>query len=171
MKKTFVGLVAGFAILAFGATAKAEILTVALDFPVAYGFSDSALSADGMPSGTKISLNFIAFPVGIGVENYTVATDGGADITFQMYDLFYTAPIPIVNVVLGIGFGTATYDSATSALVDDAGLTQYWFSLGFPIFPLIDIHLGYHSVTGTGSGTPDLVLDGTMTSLGVKVGF
>lgn len=166
MKKTIIGLFAGFALLAFAAAAQAEILTIAADVPLSYSFSDSARSADSI-SGSKISLNFIAFPVGIGVETYTISSTAATVVSavdVQMYDLFYTLPIPIVSLVAGVGFGTGTVAGS-----DDGALTQYWFSAGIPIFPLFDIHLGYHSVTGTSAAGVDM--GGTMTSLGIKFGF
>ena len=74
-----------------------------------------------------------------------------------MYNIFYTIPIPIINLTLGLGMGeteltcpAGTLGSGTpvcSTIYDKGSASQWYTSVGIPILPFFDLHLSYRSVT------------------------
>lgn len=188
-RRTVAGLAVTVAALGLLAqTARADTLSVFADLPVAMdlkldnqkGQTDS-MSASGL-SGYVVGLTLPIF-VGLAYESYGSKFNssnviGGSfryDVT--MYDLFLNLPLPVVNIAAGLGTGTGSVSSPPAGVsVKDATLTQWFASLGIPVLPLVDVHLAYHSFSGTNAistpaGQPDLKTNGTMWSLGVKVGF
>ena len=94
-----------------------------------------------------------------------------------MTNLFYQLPVPIVNLIIGLGMGTTEYDCKTSdgkgcsAYYDKGSATQWYTSIGMPIIPLFDIHLSYRSITAKNiKGNFSLTKDdnsGSVTGLGL----
>ena len=177
----------GLALMGFvlaAQTARADTLAVSADLPVAMdltikssgtttNYSDSSVSG----LGVGVSLPFL---IGLGYENYAgkFSKSGSKfDYGVSMYDLFINLPIPVVNIALGGGVGTGSISKTNFGNVyKDADLTQWFASLGIPILPLVDVHVGYHAFSGTnkaksGTGFSDAKASGDMWSLGVKVGF
>jgi hypothetical protein len=180
MKRLLILATTGFALFFLAPSAKAEIFSVALDIPVQYKFSELG-SADKV-SGFKAAIN-LPFLFGFAFEDYTATLDTGGsggvaqEIGITMFDIFLDLPTPLINIGLGIGAGTADVVEAAPSTVeyDNATMLQAFFTLGIPIYELFDVHIGYHVLKGTAdnkdaSGT-DLVLDGDMLSVGVRVGF
>lgn len=180
MKKTIVGLIAGLSLIFSASAAYAAFFSVGLDVPLQYSFEDGG-SADDV-SGFKATLS-LPFFVGFGVENYTATVNSSSantEVEFSFFDLFVNLPIPAIIIGLGVGVGSATVTQSpetTGLAFEDADLFQYFVTLGYPVFPLFDIHLGYHVVSGTsdvklnGSKVQEANLDGTMLSLGISFGF
>ena len=179
MKKTFIGLVAGLSLLLFASPVSA-FFSVAADLPLQYNFSEGEAADD--VSGLKVSVS-LPFFVGFGLEQYTATVDSTGlkrEVEFSIFDLYVNLPIPAVIIGIGVGVGTASVTDTpetTGQSLSDAALSQYFVTLGYPIFPLFDIHVGYHVISGTsdvkvnGIKTSELVLDGNMLSVGVAVGF
>ena len=71
----------------------------------------------------------------------------------SMTNLFYQLPVPVVNLIIGLGMGTTEYDCKTeeglgcSFYYDKGSATQWYTSIGMPIIPFFDIHLSYRSVS------------------------
>lgn len=180
MKRTIIGLVAGAGLILFAGAAQADVFSVSADVPIAYSFSEGG-SADEV-SGYKLGVS-LPFLVGFGVEEYTATLKSNgvkSERNFSFIDLFFNLPVPLVNIALGYGFGTASVDQtpATTGLTyEDADVNQYFLSVGYPFAGVFDVHLGYHVVSGSGDVKQDNTkigetkLDGNMVSLGVKVGF
>jgi hypothetical protein len=182
MKSRFAVLAAFLGLMAFSSLARADVFSVSLDLPLMFDpkFSQSGTSAHpaATVSGYKVGVS-LPFLVGLGMENYTAklakkefGSPSDIDYKVTMYDLFVNLPIPIVNIALGVGAGTAAF--GTDIGFKDANLMQYWASLGIP-FGMLDVHVGLHSISGTHSskvpGIGDAKVEATMTSLGVKIGF
>lgn len=178
MKKILAGITVAVALL-FGASS-ASAFSIALDVPVQYNFDEGG-SADEI-SGFKLGLGlltFAAFDLGLGYESYElteeVTSTEDATITFDIFDVFIDIPLPIVNIVLGYGTGEAEWDLAGNT--ETGNVSQAWISLGLPITPLFDVHVGYHAVDAeeidtTISGFPVAVdVSGEMWSVGAKLGF
>ncbi len=180
----------GVTLLAVGLLAlpaRADTISVFADLPVAMslklddgqGNTDSK-DATGL-SGYKLGVT-LPFFVGLAYESYgskfasnkVIPTSFNYDVT--MYDLFFNLPLPIVNIAAGAGLGTGRLSNVTGASFKDAALAQWFASLGYNIVPLVDVHFGYHSFSGTNkgdtpAGVPDIKVNGDMWSLGVKIGF
>lgn len=184
MKKTWVAVAAGVALLLGQGIARADVFSVTLDVPLQLNLKLDSTKVDNSVSGfiAGVSLPFL---VGFGYENYTAALNkkdlGGvkaADYKVQMFDIFLNLPIPVVNIAIGGGLGTGQFNPddfpGPGVKVKDAALSQYFVSLGYPILPLLDVHLGYRVFSGShdikpGGGSADA--KGNLLSIGAKLGF
>ena len=97
-----------------------------------------------------------------------------------MTNIFYQLPVPVVNLIIGLGMGTTEYDctysdTTCSAAYDKGSATQWYTSIGMPIIPFFDIHLSYRSITSKKiKFKSDGVLDdnsGSVTGLGLAFNF
>ena len=192
MKKLIIGSLAVFALFWASSPAQAEFFSVAVDAPVAFSFDDASTVKD--VSGSKISVSF-PFLIGLGYENYDVTqtlsgidpittspTTGNFVSTITMLDVFFTLPIPFINIVLGLGSGTAKFEGPNSQFYKTANLSQYYVSVGIPFAAILDLHVGYHVISGEAESTSPVAIggnpavlnrkmDGNMTSIGLKLGF
>ena len=184
MKRFIVACVTGLALILSTSAANAQILfSVAADLPVSYSF-DSSATVDDL-SGIKIGVSLPFLPP-LAYEKYSLSTfvsNVKTDVDVTMIDIFWELPIPIISITLGAGIGSASLtQTAVTNTFDDASLFQGFFSLGIPFFPFLDIHVGYHFLRGSAtvaSGSPitgpsagdKFVMDGTMISIGIKLGF
>ena len=119
----------------------------------------------------------LPFSVGLGLDSYktNLKVGPGASelkLATSMYNLYYQLPVPVINLIIGIGTGTHTMECATckegyidSETWDSTGdgtkdktsywnsgyksgsVSQWYASIGMPIMPLFDIHLSYRSIT------------------------
>ena len=175
-KSLIVGLAMAFA-LAPSLHAEA-LFSVSADIPVAFSFDESSIETDGMPSGTMFAAK-LPILVGVGYESYEVPMKADYDLKVDatFYDIFYQLPIPLINVTLGLGAGTLEYKCTYMNICDSfdkANATQTIVSVGFPVMPFFDVHVGYrkisaslkNNITNTSSD-----FGGAATSLGVSFGF
>jgi hypothetical protein len=180
LKQLCVGI-ATVALLA-GFSSSAWALGVSLDVPVTYEFDEGG-SADSV-GGFKVGLSLPLIPlfgIGIGYESYTVEDeDDGvtSEVAFEIYDLFLEIPFPFINLTVGAGFGTQNIKIDDLGVDEDGDVSQVFVSLGYPIFPLFDLHVGYHMVNAEkvdvdlgAFGQAEADASGEMWSLGVRVGF
>lgn len=197
-KKAISLIFAAFFLFALNGGASAALLHLSAGIPVSHSFSnfkitnsdadiDVTVEADGV-SGTLMHASLILLP-GLGVESYETklkASDldllDGAKLKTTMYDLFYLLPVPIINLSFGVGLGSLELvcDDCSDVWYTGAGAAYQWFVQGgFPIIPLFDIHVSYHSITGTmlakqdgkDAGYEDLDLSGSMMAVGVAFTF
>ena len=97
-----------------------------------------------------------------------------------MTNIFYQLPVPVVNLIIGLGTGTTEYvgtndDGDFSVFFDKGSATQWYTSIGIPLIPLFDIHLSYRSITAKniydkGEGTKD-DNSGSVTGIGLAFNF
>ena len=140
--------------------------------------------------GYFLGVSFLSF--GIGIDSYTTkfktdgsdgAWDAGGDASLKtnMTNIFYQLPVPIVNLIIGLGTGTTEYvgthtnGNDFSVYFDKGSASQLYTSIGMPLIPLFDIHLSYRSITAKnikdkGEGTKD-DNSGSVTGIGLAFNF
>ena len=148
-------------------------------------------NAPDKTGGYFLGVGFLSF--GIGIDSYTTkfktgdcngcwGTANDAGLKTNMTNLFYQLPVPIVNLIIGLGMGTQEYDgkcdgdgNPCSKYYDKGSATQWYTSIGMPLIPLFDIHLSYRSITGKNiKFKRDGVKDdnsGSVTGLGLAFNF
>jgi hypothetical protein len=165
--------------------------TISLGIPQQHTFTEknedgSKIEADE-PSGYFIGIKFpIGF--GLGIDSYKTKFIGGTSkIETFMYNIFYQFPIPVIDIIIGLGSGKTKL--ACSACAEDytdpesgnktgykAGEASQWFtSFGIQLTQLIDIHMSYRSVTSNKieqvySGT-QVNYNGTVRGIGLAFNF
>ncbi len=180
MKKNLIAAAIASALICAASAAHAQFFSISADLPVQYKF-DQGGSADDV-SGFTAAVN-LPFLVGFGYESYSATLNNGAgvgisrEITFTIFDVFFDLPTPLVNIGLGLGFGSAEVkDGAGSTQTfDDADVFQYFVTIGLPFAGVFDVHLGFHALQGTADNKSatgqDQDIDGKMISLGLRIGF
>ena len=128
------------------------------------------------PSGFLIGVQ-LPFAMGLGIDSYkTKLKETEVKLGTDMYNIFYQLPIPVINLIFGLGFGNQALECTTCADDYDKGsATQWYTSIGFPILPLFDIHLSYRSITSKNINikASDTKLDfsGSVTGVGFAFNF
>ena len=180
--------------------AAADVLSIHGDVPLVFTSSSSDYEATSV-SGFKAGMSLFVVPVGIGYESYQVnfksnkKTEAGSylepKMKYSIADVFINLPIPVVNLVLGVGAGsvntedytiTESADVKSTIKTKNGTITQFYASLGYEFIPLVDIHIGAHIVKGSpvkssktiDGGTKkvgEIDPSGSMFSIGVKLGF
>ena len=140
--------------------------------------------------GYFLGVSFLS--IGLGIDSYITkfktgdcngcwAADMAAGLKTNMTNIFYQLPIPVVNLIIGLGMGTTEYvgkagDGKDLSVYYDKGSASQWYtSIGLPIIPFFDIHLSYRSVTAKnikdkGTGLKD-DNSGSVTGLGFAFNF
>ena len=128
------------------------------------------------PSGFLIGVQ-LPFAMGLGIDSYkTKLKETEVKLGTDMYNIFYQLPIPVINLIFGLGFGNQALECSTCADDYDKGsATQWYTSIGFPILPLFDIHLSYRSITSKNinikSSDTKLDFSGSVTGVGIAFNF
>jgi len=191
MSKAWLAMLAGVSLLLAQGIAKADTLSVTADIPLQLQLKLDKTDVGNSVSGYKVGVS-LPFLVGFGVEGYKAALDkkdfgAKGDLNLQLVDIFLNLPVPVVNIALGAGVGTASFDpnkydlgGGDSLKLSSGTVTQYFASVGIPIAVLFDVHLGYHVLSGkfdtktttAGVTTKDSSdLKATLITLGAKAGF
>ena len=99
-------------------------------------------------SGYLIGIQ-LPFAIGIGMDSYkSVVKNATPKVATDVYNIFYQLPIPIINLVVGLGTGNQKIEcSGCDSVYKKGSLTQWYTSIGMPIIPFFDIHLSYRSIT------------------------
>ena len=142
-------------------------------------------NAPDKTSGYFLGVGFLSF--GLGIDSYTTkfktgnctgCWSAGADagLKTSMTNLFYLLPVPVVNLIIGLGTGTHEYDCTVCSQFYDKGSASQWYtSIGMPIIPFFDIHLSYRSITSKNiKYKSDGVKDdnsGSVTGIGLAFNF
>ena len=142
-------------------------------------------NAPDKTSGYFLGVGFLSF--GLGIDSYTTkfktgnctgCWSAGADagLKTSMTNLFYLLPVPVVNLIIGLGTGTQEYDCTVCSQFYDKGSASQWYtSIGMPIIPFFDIHLSYRSITSKNiKYKSDGVKDdnsGSVTGVGIAFNF
>ena len=199
IRKIIISCIAATSLILFSTQAFA-LLSVSVGMPLSHtisgntgGNADYNNSYGNKPdktSGYFLGVSFLSF--GLGIDSYTTkfktgdcngcwgtATDAG--LKTNMTNLFYQLPVPIVNLIIGLGTGTQEYDCKTedgkgcSGYYDKGSASQWYTSIGMPIIPFFDIHLSYRSITSKNiKGKSDGVKDdnsGSVTGIGLAFNF
>ena len=152
MKKIILTVFAASSLLLYSTQAFA-LLSVSVGMPLAYTFTEggSNSNTEGYFLGVQLP-----FALGLGMDSHKIkATEENVlELNTNMYNLFYQLPIPIINLILGVGTGSQEYicndvgnGKSCSDALDKGSATQLYTSLGFPIMPLFDLHISYRMIT------------------------
>ena len=194
IRKIIISWIAATSLILFSTQAFA-LLSVSVGMPMSQTISGNVGwsanydrtygNAPDKTSGYLLGVSFLSF--GLGIDSYTTkfktgdcngcwgtATDAG--LKTNMTNLFYQLPVPIVNLIIGIGAGTQKYDCTICDDYYDKGTATQWYtSIGMPIIPFFDIPLSYRSITSKKiKFKSDGVLDdnsGSVTGLGLAFNF
>ena len=188
MKKIILTVFAASSLLLYS-TPSFAIVSVSVGMPMSQAITDG--NAPDKTGGYFLGVSFLSF--GLGIDSYTTKfktgdcngcwgtlNDGG--LKTNMTNLFYQLPVPIVNLIIGLGTGTQEYDCTAdsagnpcSKYYDKGSATQWYTSIGMPLIPLFDIHLSYRSITSKnikekldGEKTDN---SGSVTGLGLAFNF
>ena len=180
MKKIILTVFAATSLLLYSTTSFA--FSISLGMPMGHTVTGKtngvATHEDGYdaPSGFLIGVQ-LPFAMGLGIDSYkTKLKETEVKLGTDMYNIFYQLPIPVINLIFGLGFGNQALECTTCADDYDKGsATQWYTSIGFPILPLFDIHLSYRSITSkkTNIKASDTKLDfsGSVTGVGIAFNF
>ena len=179
MKKIILTVFAATSLLLYSTQAFA-LLSVSVGVPLAYSSTEGGSNSnmEGYFLGVQLP-----FALGLGMDSHkSKGDDGGAVLDTNMYNLFYQLPIPVINLILGVGTGNQEYKcdnwgdgTSCSDALDKGSATQLYTSLGFPIMPLFDLHISYRMITSknikvkeTGAKFP---MSGSVTGFGFAFNF
>ena len=177
MKKIILTVFAVTSLLLYSTQAFA-LLSVSVGMPMGHTITDKTIHLAGYdaPSGYLIGVQ-LPFAVGLGMDSYkTKLKESEAKLGTDMYNIFYQLPIPVINLIIGLGTGNQALECDGCADVFDKGsATQWYTSIGMPLIPLFDIHLSYRSITSKNINikASDTKLDfsGSVTGVGIAFNF
>ncbi len=151
MKKIILTVFAATSLLLYSTQAFA-LLSVSVGVPLAYSSTEGGSNSnmEGYFLGVQLP-----FALGLGMDSHKLKSDtGSTELHTNMYNLFYQLPIPVINLILGVGTGNQEYKcdnwgdgTSCSDALDKGSATQLYTSLGFPIMPLFDLHISYRMIT------------------------
>ena len=176
MKKIILTVFAATSLLLYSTPSFAFSISVGI--PIGYTVTDGTIHEAGYdtPSGYLIGVQ-LPFAVGLGMDSYkTKLKETETKLGTDMYNIFYQLPIPVINLIIGLGTGNQALECTTCADTFDKGsATQWYTSIGFPIMPLFDIHLSYRSITSKNvtrkSNDYKFDFSGNVTGVGIAFNF
>ena len=193
MKKIILTLFVASSLLLYSIPSFAFSLSVGIPMSQTITGKQAGKSYGNAPdktSGYFLGVSFLS--IGLGIDSYTTKFKTGdcngcwgtvtdAGLKTNMTNLFYQLPVPVVNLIIGLGTGTQEYDCKTedgkgcSGYYDKGSATQWYTSIGMPIIPFFDIHLSYRSITSKNiKYKSDGVKDdnsGSVTGIGLAFNF
>ena len=176
MKKTILTAFTAAILLLFSSPAYA-LFTVSAGVPFSHSFADTEVAESDGVSGLFLAAK-LPIMVGVGIETYKTKLKGSTTtLATSMYDIFYQLPIPIVNLTLGLGMGSTELQCVGCSTTFDKGTATQWYtSVGIPIFPFFDAHLSLRRVSSkikktAASGGTEYDLGGTVAGIGIAFGF
>ena len=177
MKKIILTVFAASSLLLYSTQAFA-LLSVSVGMPIGHTITDKTIHTAGYdaPSGFLIGVQ-LPIAMGLGIDSYkTKLKETEVKLATDMYNIFYQLPIPVINLIIGLGTGNQALECTTCADDFDKGsATQWYTSIGMPLIPLFDIHLSYRSITSKNvnykpSGYK-FDFSGSVTGIGIAFNF
>ena len=179
MKKIILTVFAATSLLLYSTQAFA-LLSVSVGVPLSYNYTEGGnnTNMEGYFLGVQLP-----FALGLGMDSHkSKGDDGGAVLDTNMYNLFYQLPIPVINLILGVGTGNQEYKcdnwgggTSCSDALDKGSATQLYTSVGFPIIPLFDVHISYRMITSKNIKIKEtgakLDFSGSVTGIGFAFNF
>ena len=193
MKKIILTLFVASSLLLYSIPSFAFSLSVGIPMSQTITGKQAGKSYGNAPD--KTSGYFLAvqlpFAIGLGIDSYTTKFKTGncngcwgvgadAVLKTDMTNIFYQLPVPVVNLIIGLGKGTTEYDCKftngdCSKFYEKGSATQWYTSIGMPIIPFFDIHLSYRSITAKNIKNKDDGRkhdnSGTVTGIGLALNF
>ena len=186
MRKFLTSLPLMLTLMLWAVPAKADLLSVHADIPLSFSPTQEGSDSPDSISGARVGLSLFILPLGIAYESYEVSyTSDTVDSvdTYQIASVFVNLPVPVINIALGAGAGMVAGEGELSngakLTADDSAATSFFATLGYPILPLFDVHVGYQVINGNkvevkkSSGGIENERDpsGTVWTAGIKIGF
>ena len=185
MKKIILSVLAATSFLLYS-TPSFALLSLSVGVPIGAAFTatdeeGSTTPADGA-SGYFLGVQ-LPFGPGLGIDSHTTKIkDSTYKVVTSMYNLYYQLPVPVVNLILGLGTGSSNFECddvgdgrACKEYYKKGAATQWYTSIGIPLIPFFDIHLSYRSITNKNiedkSDGEKLDYSSTMTGLGLAFNF
>ena len=181
MKKIILTVFAATSLLLYSTQAFA-LLSVSVGMPLGYSFTQGGGSNSNM-EGYFLGVQ-LPFALGLGMDSHKVKGDKPQELVVDtnMYNLFYQLPIPVINLILGVGTGSQELicddvgnGTSCSDSFDKGSATQFYTSLGFPIMPLFDLHISYRMITSKNikwkASEEKLDYSGSVTGIGIAFNF
>ena len=185
MKKIILTVFAATSLLLYSTPSFAFSISVGI--PMGHTVTDGTIHEAGYdtPSGYLIGVQ-LPFAVGLGMDSYkTKLKETEIKLGTDMYNIFYQLPIPVINLIIGLGTGNqalecdaGTLEGTNLSCADVYGkgsATQWYTSIGLPIMPLFDIHLSYRSITSKNvtrkSNDYKFDFSGNVTGVGIAFNF
>ena len=179
MKKIILTVFAATSLLLYSTQAFA-LLSVSVGVPLAYSSTQGGSNSnmEGYFLGVQLP-----FALGLGMDSHKLKSDtGSTELHTNMYNLFYQLPIPVINLILGVGTGSQEYKcndvgngTSCSEALDKGSATQLYTSVGFPIIPLFDVHISYRMITSKNmkikASEEKLDYSGSVTGIGIAFNF
>ena len=182
MKKIILTVFAATSLLLYSTQAFA-LLSVSVGVPLVY-----TQTAEGGGSNSNMEGYFLGvqlpFALGLGMDSHKSKGDPPQETVLEtnMYNLFYQLPIPVINLILGVGTGSQEYicndtgrGLSCSEALDKGSATQFYTSLGIPIIPLFDFHISYRMITSKNIKIKEtgakLDFSGSVTGIGFAFNF
>ena len=179
MKKIILTVFAASSLLLYSTQAFA-LFSVSVGTPLAYSFANggSNSNTEGYFLGVQLP-----FALGLGMDSHKLKSDtGSTELHTNIYNLFYQLPIPVINLILGVGTGSQEYicddtgrGLSCSDALDKGSATQLYTSIGFPIMPLFDVHISYRMITSKNIKIKEtgakLDFSGSVTGIGFAFNF
>ena len=166
MKKIILTLFVASSLLLYSIPSFAFSLSVGIPMSQTITGKQAGKSYGNAPdktSGYFLGVSFLS--IGLGMDSYTTkfktgpgncngcwGVGGDAGLKTNMTNIFLQLPVPVVNLIIGLGKGTTEYDCKftngdCSKFYEKGSATQWYTSIGMPIIPFFDIHLSYRSIT------------------------
>ena len=186
MRKFLTSLPLMLALMLWTVPAKADLLSVHADIPLSFSPTQEGADTPDSISGARVGLSLFILPLGIAYESYEVSYSSDSvdsKDTYQIASVFVNLPVPVINIALGVGAGMVTVEGelsdGTKLTADDSAATSFFATLGYPILPLFDVHVGYQVINANKvevknpSGGFEYERDpsGTVWTAGIKIGF
>jgi hypothetical protein len=152
MKKIILTVFAATSLLLYS-TPSFALLSVSVGMPVSLECEETC-ETDSL-SGYFLGVQ-LPFALGLGIDNIKHKSKGDTLAgVIDIYNIFYQLPIPVINLIFGLGVGSISVEGDGSEDWGKGSASQWYTSIGLPILPLFDFHISYRSITTKDLELPD----------------
>ena len=152
MKKIILTVFAASSLLLYS-TPSFALLSVSVGMPVSLECEETC-ETDSL-SGYFLGVQ-LPFALGLGIDNIKHKSKGDTLAgVIDIYNIFYQLPIPVINLIFGLGVGSTSVEGDGSEDWGKGSASQWYTSIGLPILPLFDFHISYRSITTKDLELPD----------------
>ena len=169
MKKIILTVFAAFSLLLYS-TPSFALLSVSVGVPLSFQ-CETKCELDSL-SGYFLGVQ-LPFALGLGMDSIKVKGKGSTltGVT-NIYNIFYQLPIPVINLIFGLGVGSERKEGDGSEDFEDSTANQWYTSIGIPLIPLFDFHVSYRSITSKdGKYKGEKMDSSTSTVMGAGIAF
>jgi len=152
MKKIILTVFAATSLLLYS-TPSFALLSVSVGVPLSFQ-CETKCELDSL-SGYFLGVQ-LPFALGLGIDNIKHKSKGDTLAgVIDIYNIFYQLPIPVINLIFGLGVGSISVEGDGSEDWGKGSASQWYTSIGLPILPLFDFHISYRSITTKDLELPD----------------